>query len=60
MDWQPLLAYIAGSVDEEPMLRDEYLVTDNRQQPDDPICCRERLGGLLTDDYCEAARMMFA
>ena len=30
MDWKTLLAYISGSVDEEPLLRNEYLVAENR------------------------------
>ena len=30
MDWQTLLAYISGSVDEELLLRIEYLVAENR------------------------------
>jgi putative transposase len=30
MDWKPLLAYITGSVDQELLLRNEYLVTENR------------------------------
>jgi hypothetical protein len=30
MDWTTLLAYISGSVDEELLLRIEYLVTENR------------------------------
>ena len=30
MDWKQLLAYITGSVDEELLLRNEYLVTGNR------------------------------
>ncbi len=30
MDWKKLLAYISGSVDEELLLRNEYLVTENR------------------------------
>ena len=30
MDWKTLLAYISGSVDEELMLRNEYLVAENR------------------------------
>ena len=30
MDWKKLLAYIAGSVDEELLLRNEYLITENR------------------------------
>src|SRR5215475_13095856 len=30
MDWKHLLAYITGSVDEELLLRNEYLVTENR------------------------------
>jgi hypothetical protein len=30
MDWKQLLAYISGSVDEELLLRIEYLVAENR------------------------------
>src|SRR5215470_3733176 len=30
MDWKHLLAYITGTVDQELLLRDEYLVTENR------------------------------
>jgi len=30
MDWKKLLAYITGSVDEELLLRNEYLVAENR------------------------------
>src|SRR5262249_4943295 len=30
MDWKTLLAYITGSVDEELLLRNEYLVAENR------------------------------
>jgi putative transposase len=30
MDWKQLLAYITGSVDEELLLRNEYLATENR------------------------------
>jgi putative transposase len=30
MDWKTLLAYISGSVDAELLLRNEYLVTENR------------------------------
>ena len=30
MDWKALLAYITGSVDQELLLRNEYLVTENR------------------------------
>src|SRR4029434_10204839 len=29
MDWKRLLAYISGSVDEELLLRNEYLVAEN-------------------------------
>ena len=31
MDWKTLLAYISGSVDEELLLRNEYLVAQMRQ-----------------------------
>jgi len=30
MNWKALLAYITGSVDQELLLRNEYLVTENR------------------------------
>ena len=30
MDWKQLLAYITGSVDQELLLRNEYLVIENR------------------------------
>src|SRR5918999_2642962 len=30
MDWKQLLAYITGSVDQELLMRNEYLVTENR------------------------------
>ena len=30
MDWKQLLAYITGTVDQELLLRHEYLVTENR------------------------------
>jgi putative transposase len=30
MHWKQLLAYITGSVDQELLLRHEYLVTENR------------------------------
>jgi putative transposase len=30
MDWKILLAYITGSVDDELLLRNEYLVAENR------------------------------
>ncbi len=31
MDWKHLLAYITGTVDQELLLRNEYLVTENRR-----------------------------
>ena len=30
MDWRHILAYITGTVDQELLLRNEYLVTENR------------------------------
>jgi hypothetical protein len=30
MDWKTLLAYVTGSVDQHLLLRNEYLVTENR------------------------------
>ncbi len=29
MDWKTMLAYISGSVDEDLLLRNEYLVAEN-------------------------------
>src|SRR5256884_821005 len=34
MDWKQLLAYITGTVDQELLLRNEYLVTENRMLRD--------------------------
>src|SRR6266704_6575368 len=31
MDWKTLLAYITGTVDQELLLRNEYLVTENQR-----------------------------
>lgn len=59
MDWRKVLAYITGTVDDELLLRNEYLVAENRTLmeplkgrlrltgPDATIECHERLGGLL-------------
>ena len=30
MDWKTMLSYISGSMDEELLLRNEYLVAENR------------------------------
>ncbi len=30
MDWKKLLAYVTGSIDQELLLRNEYLVAENR------------------------------
>ena len=30
MDWKHLLAYLTGTVDQELLVRNEYLVTENR------------------------------
>ncbi len=30
MDWKTMLAYITGAVDQELLLRNEYLVAENR------------------------------
>ena len=40
MDWKTMLAYISGSVDEELLLRNEYLVAENR-------ILRNQIKGLL-------------
>src|SRR6195256_1199906 len=49
MDWKHLLAYITGTVDQELLLRNEYLVTENR-------ILRNQLKGRvrLRDGECKA------
>jgi hypothetical protein len=42
MDWKQLLAYITGSVDQELLLRNEYLITETASAP--AIPGRVRLG----------------
>ena len=44
MDWKHLLAYITGTVDQELLLRNEYLVTENR------ILCNQLTGRLRLSD----------
>ncbi len=46
MDWKQMLAYISGSVDEELLLRNEYLVTENR-------VLRNQIKGRLRLTYSE-------
>jgi len=45
MDWARILAYIAGTVDQELLLRNEYLAAENRilkaQINGDIACARE-------------------
>ena len=51
MDWKTLLAYITGSVDQHVLLRNEYLVTENR------ILCRQITGRVRVS---EGERMTLA
>ena len=44
MDWARILAYITGTVDQELLSRNEYLVTENR------ILKRQFKGRLLLSD----------
>jgi putative transposase len=44
MDWKTLLAYITGTVDQELLLRNEYLVTENR------ILCNHIQGRIRLSD----------
>ncbi len=44
MDWARILAYITGTVDQELLSRNEYLVTENR------ILKRQLKGRLLLSD----------
>jgi hypothetical protein len=44
MDWKQLLAYITGIVDQEPLLHNAYLVTENR------ILCNQLQGRVRLSD----------
>jgi hypothetical protein len=44
MDWKHLLAYITGTVHQELLLRNEYLVTENR------ILCNQLTGRVRLSD----------
>ena len=67
MDCRRVLAYITSTVDDELLLRNEYLVAENRNLmeqlkgrlrltgPDAAIECRQRLGGLLRYYHRKAA-----
>jgi hypothetical protein len=44
MDWKQLLAYITGIVDQESLLHNAYLVTENR------ILCNQLQGRVLLSD----------
>ena len=46
MDWKQLLAYITGTVDQELLLRNEYLVIENR-------ILRNQISGRLRLTNCE-------
>ena len=39
MEWKTMLSYISGSVDEELLLRNEYLVAENRVLRNQPQGC---------------------
>ena len=50
MDWQHLLAYITGTVDQDLLLRNEYLVTANRSWGYDRIAgALQHLGYTISD-----------
>jgi putative transposase len=67
MVWARMLAYITGTVDQELLLRNEYLAAENRilkaqikgrlllSEADRIVRCKERLGGLLKYYEREAA-----
>ena len=46
MDWARILAYITGTVDQELLLRNEYLVAENRI-----LCVRRQLTCPVGDNY---------
>jgi putative transposase len=52
MDWKHLLAYISGSVEEELLLRMEYLVAENR-------ILRDQITGRLRLTDAERKRHIF-
>ena len=49
MDWKTMLTYISGSVDEELLLRNEYLVAEDR-------VLRNQIQGRFAPDRCETSR----
>ena len=53
MDWKTMLGYISGSVDEELLLRNRYLVAENRI-PRIQVQGRFR----LTDEKCPGATVL--
>jgi hypothetical protein len=67
MLWARLLAYVTGTVNQELLLRNEYLAAENRSLRGQiqgrlgargnvgAVRCRERLGGLLKYYEREAA-----
>lgn len=66
MDWARLPAYLTGTVDQELLLRNEYLAAENHNRllastfmsvlTENPIQHRERLGDILISYDREAAR----
>ena len=46
MDWPRILAYITGTVDQELLLRNEYLVAENR-------ILRDQVNGRLLLSDCD-------
>ena len=55
MDWKTLLAYITGSVDQELLLRNEYLVMENRLLRKQ-ITSRVRLNDSERKTFCSRAQ----
>jgi hypothetical protein len=57
MDWKTLLAYIAGSVDEDLLLRNAYLVAENRILRD-PIKGRIQLSDAERQTLAEMGKQL--
>jgi hypothetical protein len=52
MDWKHLLAYITGTVDQELLLRNEYLVTENRPRMSEAVTSGNVAIVLIYSDTC--------
>ena len=56
MDWARILAYVTGTVDQELLLRNEYLATENRiLKARDPAAADHSHGSQAASNHPQAA-----